>query len=593
MVARGGLLFSDPFSLSAQGRAWTDVHWLFQLGVFEVHQWAGLSGIVLGKCALVGAGALLLLSAVRPSRYAAWAGALLAVWLVAALFVARSLLLVRPVIITLLCLALFLRELERFRGDGRARHLVLLGLVQVVWANCQGLSALGPAVAGAYLVEALVARRRWPALLGATFACALASLLTPFGWRGLALSGALFERLLPGEHNVYAHTVAENVPPFVLERWTGGELWHFKWYCLFLAAALLAGGRRLRVSHALLLAGFGALALLSNRNVLLFYWVSAPIAAIQLAPAARRWLRQLGPLPARWAPVAAASALLALIGLSSAAAARETSLAEPSPFRAPAESVSRLQALPAADVFCADHHGGYLIWRLFPRQRPYIDTRLVLRSADEYAEYLALADFPERFEAFQARHRFGYVLLPVDYPNRYLGLIAELYRSPQFRLVFTNGSEVLFARRDLAAGPGFDLSSDAQVSALEQQLSRRYADRPKLMQAAQLQLATLEISVGELQQAERTLGRQQTSESAALLDRVRYLRGDLDAAEASARAHLQREPADVPSLTLLSQIALARGQAALGARYLRRALAQSPFDTEASQLLTRLEAREP
>src|SRR6185295_6392966 len=57
MVARGSLLFTDPFSVSAQGRAWPDVHWLFQLAAYPLHQLFGLAGLVLIKCALIGVGA--------------------------------------------------------------------------------------------------------------------------------------------------------------------------------------------------------------------------------------------------------------------------------------------------------------------------------------------------------------------------------------------------------------------------------------------------------------------------------------------------------------------------------------------------------
>jgi hypothetical protein len=593
MAMRGGLLFTDPFSVSAQGRAWTDVHWLFQLAAYGVHVVAGLAGLVVLKCALVGWGALLLMSSVKRQRWAPWAAPVLAAWLTVALFLARSLLLVRPVMVTLVCLALFLRELERHRTDLRFRHLAVLVFAQLIWANCQGLSALGPAVVGAYLLGEAVAKRPWRTLAVAEAGCLLASFCTPFGWHGLSLSRSLFERLLPADDNVYAHTIAENVPPFLLERWTGGEMWHLKWYCLGLGLALLAGGLRLRLTHALLLAGFGALALLSNRNVLLFYWVSSPIAASHLAPAVRRATRWLGRERATWLPVLNSVAIVAVLAVSATAAAPETTLSEPSPFRVPGDSVGRLAKLPAGDVFCADHHGGYVIWRLFPKQRPYMDTRLVLRTADEYAEYLALADFPQRFEAFQARHRFGYVLLPVDYPNRYLGLIAEIYRSKDFRLIFTNGSEVLFARRDLAARPAVDLADADSVATLSASISERFGRRPKLLEAAKLHLASLEVTVGELERAQEVLETLTTPSSASLLARVRYLRGDLNAAEASARQYLRHEPNDAASLTLLSRIALARGQMPLGTRLVRRALDQAPFDVEATELLTSLETTEP
>ena len=37
-------LRSDPFSLSAAGRAWPNVHWLFQLAAFAIYAAAGSPG---------------------------------------------------------------------------------------------------------------------------------------------------------------------------------------------------------------------------------------------------------------------------------------------------------------------------------------------------------------------------------------------------------------------------------------------------------------------------------------------------------------------------------------------------------------------
>src|SRR5688500_531561 len=102
MVARGGVLLSDPFSVSAAGRGWVDVHWLFQLGAYTIHQGFGLTGLVLMKCALLAAGALALAAALGPRGAASWSRALFVTLLLAALFSARSLLLLRPVVLSLL-----------------------------------------------------------------------------------------------------------------------------------------------------------------------------------------------------------------------------------------------------------------------------------------------------------------------------------------------------------------------------------------------------------------------------------------------------------------------------------------------------------
>jgi tetratricopeptide (TPR) repeat protein len=612
MVTRGGLLFTDPFSISAAGRPWVDVHWLFQLAVFALHRAFGLAGLVWAKCALLGLGAWLLYLAVGRQRHA-WTRGVLLTSLVGGLLAARALLLVRPVIGTLVLLAFFFLQLERFGRDGRARHLWPLPVAQVLWANFQGLSALGPAVVATYAVAALAwavggTARVWPfagegsedssparrarSLLATLAACGLASFVTPFGVRGATLPALLLGRLLPGEHDVFARNVAENLSPFVLEGVSGGELWHFKWSLALVAVAALVAGRRLRLSHALLLLGFAGLAALSNRNVLLFYWLAAPILAIHVGPALRqavavRFRRQGLQLAAGFN----AAVVVGLFSTSALAALRESDLTEPSPFRVPSMSAQQLAAMPVGgSVFCADHHGGYLIWQLYPRFRPYIDTRLVLRSADEYATYLRLADEPERFDAFQARHGFAYVVLPVLFPERYQRLIAHLYESAEWKLLYTDGSEVLFGRRELTRDVAEQRVSEvADARQIMAELQQRYAGLPKVHAAARLSLSTLLGALGQFEAARSVLRDLDTPEAHSLEARLRFAAGELEEAQQLARRALQADRDDVRSLNLMALIAVRRGDAGEGVGFLRRALRVRPFDPEATELLAKLE----
>lgn len=602
MVRRGALLFVDPFSTSALGRTWVDVHWLFQLAVFGLHRAFGLAGLVFAKCALLGLGAWLLSLAVEERR--SWSRGVLLTALMGGLLAARALLLLRPVIGTLVLLAFFFLQLERFERDGRRRHLWPLPLAQIIWANFQGLSALGLAVIGAYAMAAAGSAlggasvpSRWArprALVTTLGACALAMFITPFGVRGAALPALLFERLLPGEHDVFARNVAENLSPFVLEGVSGGEQWHFKWSLVLVAASVLIAGRRLKLSHALLLLLFGGLAALSNRNVLLFYWLGAPIVAINVGPALWRIVglrfRQQG---LRLATALNAALFAALLSVSALAASRESRLAEPSPFRVPAMSAERLSELPASGkVFCADHHGGYLIWKLYPRFQPYIDTRLVLRTADEYAAYLRLADEPDRFDAFQARQSFAYVVLPVLFPDRYQRLIAHLYASPEWKLVYTDGSEVLFGRRDLTRDVAEQSLADASdTRRILAELEQRYAAVPKVHAAARLSLSTLLGALGHFESAQLALSGLSTREARALAARLHLAAEELNLAEQMAERGLAEDGDDVRSLNLMALIALRRGEANQGLGFLRRALQVRPFDPEATALLAQLEQR--
>jgi hypothetical protein len=599
----------DTFSSGAAGRPWIDVHWGFQLAAYAVHAAAGLRGLVLAKCLLVAVGALVLLAAVTRggAARARAVGPAFGVALVAALFEARGLLLLRPVIPTLVFLAAFFYLLERFRAEGRLALLAPLPLLQLVWANIQGLSMLGPALVAAYAVAmgagAALGRRAWfpfaaeqaagadarrltRALAAAFVLSVVACAATPYGLRALALPFALLHRLAPGAANVYAANVAENVPPWALERAAPGQLGHLVTFLLLLAASLVAA-RRVLLSHVLVLGGLVALALAANRNVLLLYWLGTPIAVSAAAPALRRLRvafsrRRKGVGAARWGGRAVVAAAL---GVAAVAAAREPALAEPAPFRVPASSAGVIASRGGAGtIFAADQFGGYVIWRLGPAFRPYIDTRLVLRTPAEYAEYLAIVDEPARFDDWEARHPMDYVLLPVGYPDRYLGLVAHLYESGGWRLVHTDGTEALFARRE-GGGAAVDLRSAEVVDQLATALDHRFGGRPALREAARLQLAALEVAVGEPKLAERALAGLDGVASLALRGRCRLATGDLDGAAELAGRALASEPNDVASLDLSAVVAARRGDSTKAVALLRRALDVDPFDTEAGRIL--------
>jgi tetratricopeptide (TPR) repeat protein len=610
MAATGSLLRADPFSVSAAGRPWIDVHWLFEVLIHAVYSWSGLLGLVLVKCALTAGSALLLFEVVR-RRAGSRALLPFALTFLLSLFAARHLLLLRPVIGTLALLAAFVAVLELSRRSRSERWLLLLLPLQIIWSNLQGLSALGPAVVLCYgggsalaafsrsrlgvhfrpEAESERGESRRALVLGATLlGCVAASFVTPYGLAAVELPFRLLARLAPEASNVFSANVVENAPPLSLEREGSGEFWHLR---IFLALALFAFAarpRRLVLSHCLLLTVFGALALIASRNVLLLYWVMTPFVVEQLMPKLRRLSAAL---PARgrvFARASSAVAFIGLVGLVGTAAAEEPSLGAPAPFRVPARSAEILARTTGdATVFAADHYGGYLIWKLHPRYRPYIDTRLILRTAEEYSEFLAVIDHPERFDAFERRHGFGYVVLPTAYPDRYLGLIAHLYASDRFRLVHTDGSEVLFARRGSNAEPSIDLASPRQTDVILAELDARFGGSPEVLASAQRKLATLAMAVGELDQAERVLRQTKSPESEALLARCRLARGDYAGASAIAESVLRSDPDDVPALNVLALAALSRGEADSAATALGRALKNAPFDVEARGILKQLE----
>ena len=596
------LLRFDPFTLSAAGRPWVDVHWLFQVCAYALYAISGFAGLAIAKASLVAGGATILVRAAEHSG-GALARSVCAVAVLGGLILDRHLVPMRPGIVTLVLLAGFLLALERLRTQpARARWTwAVLPLAQIVWCNCQGLAPLGPLLVAMYLAGAWLSTRRirrWPfaneeassvrplaIVLGL---CVLACFVTPYGLDAVLLPLRLLGRITQGHANVFSSDVAENIPPFVLARTAPELVWHLKWVLGLLAAVIALVRPRFHLAHLLAIVAFLGLALLANRNLPLFYWVVAPLAAIALAPGLQRFASRT---TARLRPHGGTAVLAALLGgelvLASLVQEREPAAGSPTPFHFPVESARRLGGMHAAGpVFAADQHGGYLRFAV-PSLRPYIDTRLVLHTAQEYADYLALFDDPARFDALAEREHFGAVVLTTAHPDRSLALIRHLAGSADWRLAYTDGYEILFLRH----GPGLALGERATVDAILDELSARFGSRRELVEAARLHLARLLIVLGKSRQAEYVLAALDSRPAAQLRARAHFAAAELRAAEALARILLLQDARDVRSLALLAEIAFADNQPGRAAEWLRRALAIDPYDPEARSIAERLVRR--
>jgi hypothetical protein len=609
ILAGGRLLHADPFA-ATQHLQWINLHWLFQLGAYGVHAAAGVAGLVLCKCLLVAAGAGLLIRwGASGSSGAAPLSAPLVVLFVHA---ARDLVLARPVVITLLMLALYTLVLERHRDRGRPRVLLWLAPLQLLWANTQGgLQLLGPALVLAYLagdcLAVLLSRRgialldppvgalRWTGL--ALLLCLGCTLCTPYGLDGLTLPFKLLGRIDPAlGADLFSRGVSENVPPWLLERApdTPAFVESFKWIALgafgSFVPLMFSSRRPLVLPRLLLLGGLFALALAANRNILLFVWLAGPVVALNLAPG----LRGVLSTRARVAAVGAlAAALIAGVAAHRLLGARhEPPLSELAPFRVPDRAVAALERTPRharGPLYNSVRYGGYLIWKLFPRAYPAIDGRLVLRSAAEFAGHLDLADQPALFEA--RRRRLGYraVLLPAAMPDRYLPLVVHLYRDPEWELHYTDGTQTLFLRR---RARGVDLGDRRDVGAIARELRARPGP-PAAKERALYHLARLVAAAGEPATAGWLLRGEGlgSHQARSLRCRVLYLEGKPAEAERLARELIERHGDNVDDLLLLARLALDRGERRRAVDLTGRALEVDPHSRQARRLLAQAAGR--
>jgi hypothetical protein len=387
MVEERRWIFADPFAADTFGHPWVDVHWLFQVLVYLLYRWGGISALVVAKIALVGLGVGLSVRALcaRLSR-PLWLAA--AAVVVAMLYPARHLMLARPTVFTMVAMTMMVLIAERVRREDRLRWAFLLVLVQIVWANLQGLYLLGPAIvlcfvagdaAAAWLSRrvarsasiAVPSRRVLLGLAALLPLMVLASAITPYGFHGLQLPFVLFGRIDAVAGQVFSREVSENIAPWLLERATPGELAAFKYLAALVFLSFLPVFARgfAALPKLFLVTLFFVLALLANRNILLFLWIAGPIVAENLAVLLSEGARERRLSWVRRGVVLVAALGFFALGFARMREARgEPPISELAPFRVPEQAVERFLALglPAGPIFCSDRYGGYLAWRLYP-----------------------------------------------------------------------------------------------------------------------------------------------------------------------------------------------------------------------------------
>lgn len=610
-IVRGGTIpRSDPFSVSSLDRPWTNLHWLFQVAVYLLWHLGGVSALVLGKCLLLAVAAVILLKAgeahiradlgASPRHWRPLSAAVLAVLV----FAGRELVFMRPVVFSLLYTSLFLYLLGRYRQRPRRRYLAALLVVQVLWANSQPLFPLGLVITACFLagegLGRLAERRGWPGFAGGLPARALlplavtwllllaASLATPYGVEGLLLPGKLFLRIDPAAANLFGRNVSENLPSWLLARSGAGPAAWFPWVLGATLGSFLLSPRRLSLGRLLLLGALLVPALMANRNLLLLFWVSGPLllanAAMALPHARREGRGRIvaGLATSPWLAVLLLGALV--LPLSSRLRAQGP-LSVPAPFRVPIAASEVIEKLPArGHIFNSVRYGGYLIWKLYPARRPFIDGRLVLRSGGQFAAYLAVLDHPERFAGYARTHDLRTAVLPVAQPDRYRRLIATLYRADDWRLVFTDGTQTVFTRE--AGGPEtLDLADRRTVAGIAASLSRRFANDPAARARAHFNLGLLLDVTGNPTAAVAVLEGCSGRRARALLARSLYLAGRRRRAGEISRRLLVEDPGDIDSLLLLAQLARESGRLTEALELVGRVLEVNPHHLAARQLL--------
>lgn len=465
ILASGAVPRADFFSYPRAGDPWFAWEWLYDVLLSAIHSAAGLNGVLVWSVLLI-AVTFHLLFRIAHQR----SGSLLVASALVILAGRASVVhyLARPHLVSWLFTLLFVIGLEDLQ-DGRRRALAWLPLIMVLWVNMHGGFVVGLALIGVYGAANCATWLTSSTPSARQLARALAARL---GVLGVLVFAATFVN--PYGFNLHLHVAGyltdsyllHHIEEFASPDFHGAAAISFE---VLLGVALLAVAlsEQARTWRVLLLTAFSVhLALMAVRNLpissILLVIAIAPALGEALKAAAlkarlrghrRAWSCRLAAFDVRVSAVQAqlrghALALIVAATTIAVVASGGRLLSAPvlhagfDPGHMPARAVDYLRENAiTSHVAVPDGWSGYLIYRLHPDIRLYMDDRHDFYGAQYVAEYIKLFYVDLGWKEVLAKYDIRWVLVPPKSP-----LANALKETAGWDVVHDDGVGIIFQR---------------------------------------------------------------------------------------------------------------------------------------------------
>ncbi len=428
---------TDPFSSYGEGRPLTAYSWLYELGLYQLQHFVGLtSALLMYRFALVlGILAVWYRAVLRRGVPVGSAFALMGTALVTVL----PLLYERPWLVSILFFGVIWEIVTAFK-EGETKALWFLPVLFALWANIHIQFVYGLALLGAALVsvpidhffypdEGPIDWRRVKQLTLVSLACIAATGINPYFF-------GLYETVWEyGQQKALIDLGA--LTEFTAPLFRSLSDWAL--LGLVIATAFALGrGRRLS-SFKTLCFGFTCfLAFRSVRDV----WTVVVVAVLILAESLGKWRPAPRPILIRWgSEIACAGLALTAVflywGNEREVFTRGLTVADTFPVRA-------LDFLEKRNdtgiIFNPFSFGGYVMWRL-PKMKVSIDGRTNVHGVERTLRYKQLMSTGVGWEHEPDLSRAHLVLWPKRAP-----LSAQLESSQDFKRIYEDGNYAVFER---------------------------------------------------------------------------------------------------------------------------------------------------
>ncbi len=449
IMETGHIPHVDPFSFTRPGSPWVCHEWLSEVVFFEVWKHAGQSGLIIFSALVTTAGFMLLY--LRSAGSPQWAVAAVTVGALAAAPTWG----VRPQMFTFALASLLLWLLGWI--EQKPLLLFLIPPVFLLWLNLHAGFALGPVLLlafGAGLAwEGASGETPWtdvrPQLMRLFLAFAVCAALVPLNPSGSHLYRYPLEVLR-----------SAGMRSFINE-WHPPDFHQLRYLPVFLIwvalLRVLTGSRRPRARVLAPLFLMFLAAVDAVRHIPLFVLTAIPVIAAA-GPAVSSWRRftpRLTIVPnGRLRLGFRIAVLLLMTGFTLVrwtVLARRQSQTEAEQF--PQRAMEVLLSHPTTSrLFAYYDWGGYAIWKLYPRQRIFIDGRADLYGDDLLHQFQQAAELKAGWQRILDQWGVDAVLVPPS-----AGLAQGLFLDPRWHAEYQDSQAVLFLPLPQSAKPSGSL----------------------------------------------------------------------------------------------------------------------------------------
>jgi len=464
----------DPFSVTMGGQTWYAWEWLYDAKIAGIHHWMGLNGVVFFTAVIIA------LTFALTLRLCLRRGADLPV---AALLLALSLgvsmihLFARPHVLSWLFTVIWFQLLDSSESANLAaspRRLWYLPALMLLWVNVHGGFVLGFALLGLYLLSAAIRyyrsrdgeesrslAQRSKTLGIVTVASLAASLINPYGYE---LHVHVYRYLT-------SRWLMNHIDEFLSPNFHGVAQQCFVAILLITIVALAAAHNKPSLSRVLvlLLATYSGLYAARSLPVssLLFTLIVAPLwtqaltdarenenLSLRLRAVVSRWQEFTGrvrnvELAFRghlW-PVAAVFLGVLVCAHQGRLGTTQWMHAHFDPKNLPVQATDTIVERGIREpIFAPDSWGGYLIYRLYPENRIFVDDRHDFYGVDFLRDYLKAIRLTPDWDKFLNEKHVNWALLPAG-----SALANMLEETTQWNVVYRDGTAVLLERKQLLA----------------------------------------------------------------------------------------------------------------------------------------------